>query len=76
MNSIDFELNEAIQDLIESGVLNDKDDACGVARQVIHQGYGSLTPKQRSLYDQIIVPVLKKRAQDLETARVIDSNPD
>jgi hypothetical protein len=37
-----------------------------VARLVIHDGYDSLTPAQRALYDAVVAPALKKRAEEIE----------
>lgn len=73
---IDFELYDRIQDLIDEGGLEENSDAHGVARQVIHQGYDSLSPKQRTLYDAVVVPALKRRGEEMEVNRIMNSNPD
>jgi hypothetical protein len=46
---IDFDLHEAIQDLLDEGMLEEGTPAHGIAQQVIHTGYDSLSPKQRTL---------------------------
>jgi hypothetical protein len=37
-----------------------------VARLVIHDGYDSLTPTQQALYDDVVTPALRKRAEEIE----------
>jgi hypothetical protein len=50
--------------------------AFGVAQQVIHQRYESLSPKQRKVYDAVVGPALEKRHEQLEMHRRLGSNPD
>jgi len=66
---IDFDLHNAIQDLISAGLLEENGSAHGLARIVIHDGYDSLSPTQRTLYDAVVTPALKKRAQEIEGKR-------
>jgi hypothetical protein len=73
---IDFNLYEAIQDLVNEAILEKGSPAHGVAQQVVHSGYESLSPKQRILYDAVVKPALEKRGQELEIRRVVNSNPD
>ncbi|MGE6221077.1 hypothetical protein ACQKCH_14715 [Nubsella zeaxanthinifaciens] len=73
---IDFELDEAITDLIEENLLEENSDAHGVSRQVIHSGYNSLSPKQKTLYDNVVVPALEARAIELRVNEILGSNPD
>jgi hypothetical protein len=56
---LDFDLHNAIRDLIGKGLLEENSLAHAVARKVIHDGYESLNPTQRSLYDSVVVPALK-----------------
>ena len=44
---LDFDLHNAIQDLIAEGLLEENASGHRVARLVIHDGYDSLTPPQR-----------------------------
>ena len=69
VNDYDVELHEAIRDLVEEGILEKATPAYGVAQQVIHIGYDSLSPKQRWLYDQVVIPALTRRADELERLR-------
>lgn len=73
VNDYDVDLYEAVEDLIAEGVLQREDDACGVARQVIDRGYDSLTPKQRTLYDAVVIPALKRRGEELKVIQVMNS---
>jgi hypothetical protein len=73
---IDFDLHEAIQDLLDEGMLEEGTPAYGIAQQVIHTGYDSLSPKQRTLYDAVVVPALRKRGEELKNIQVTNSNPD
>jgi hypothetical protein len=42
----------------------------GVARIVIHDGYESLSPTQRTHYDAVVTPALRKRAEEIEGKRL------
>ena len=71
---LDFDLHNAIQDLIGKGLLQENTLAHGVARKVIHDGYDSLTLTQQTLYDDVVTPALKKRDDDLEHNRAKTSS--
>jgi hypothetical protein len=66
---LDFDLHNSIQDLISAGLLEENGSAHGVARIVIHDGYDSLNPAQRTLYDAVVTPALRKRAEEIEGKR-------
>ena len=66
---LDFDLHNAIQELIAEGLLEENASAHSVARLVIHDGYDSLTPTQQALYDAVITPALRKRAEEIEGKR-------
>jgi hypothetical protein len=36
-----------------------------VARIVIHDGYDSLTPAQQAIFDAVVTPALRKRADEI-----------
>jgi len=57
---IDFELNDDIEELVDSLVLEVGTKEYGVAQQVIHQGHSSLTPKQQVVWDKGVFPLLKQ----------------
>jgi hypothetical protein len=57
-------------------VIEEKSKLYGVAQQVIHDGYESLSPKHRALYDTVIVPALRKHEDEIEMIRIMNSNPD
>ena len=63
---LDFDLHNAIQELIAERLLEENTSAHSVARLVIHDGYDSLTPVQRALYDAVVTPALKKRADEIQ----------
>ena len=63
---LDFDLHNAIQELIAEGLLEENSDPHRVARIVIHDGYDSLTPAQRALYDAVVAPALRKRSSEIE----------
>jgi hypothetical protein len=63
---LDFDLHNTIQQLIAEGLLEENAPGHRVARLVIHDGYDSLTPAQRALYDAVVTPALKKRADEIE----------
>jgi hypothetical protein len=51
VNDYDAKLFDVIEGLVADGEFGKWSPAFGVARQVIHNGYKSLTRKQRALYD-------------------------
>jgi hypothetical protein len=63
---LDFDLHNAIQDLIAEGLLEENASGHRVARLVIHDGYDSLTPAQQALYDAVVTPALKKQVEEAE----------
>lgn len=72
---IDFELHDAIQDLVDGLLLEKGTAAYGIAQQVIMQGWDSLTDRQRWVYDKEVMPLLKKRGEELRIQEIINSNP-
>jgi hypothetical protein len=66
---LDFDLHNAIQELIAEGLLEENSDPHRVARIAIHDGYDSLTPAQRALYDAVVTPALRKRADEIASKR-------
>ena len=66
---LDFDLHNAILDLIAEGLLEENSDPHRVARLVIHDGYVSLTPAQQVLYDAVVTPALRKRSEDIEDTK-------
>lgn len=73
---INMDLYEAVQDLVDEGLIEDKSPAYGVAQQVVSMGHESLSPKQRVLYDAVIVPALKKRAEEIKIIGIVNSADD
>jgi hypothetical protein len=71
---IDFELHEAIVDLVDEGYLEEGTPAYGVAQQAIHSGYESLSPKQRYIYDTVMVRGPEKRGDELEARRILETD--
>ena len=63
---LDFDLHNAIQELIAERLLEENASAHRVARLVVHDGYDSLTPAQQALYDAVVTPALRKRANEIE----------
>ncbi|MCH9049492.1 MAG: hypothetical protein IIA72_00155 [Proteobacteria bacterium] len=76
VNDYDEDLHLAIEDIVDCGDLEKDEAAYGVAQQVIHRGYESLSPKQRKLYDAVVVPALVRLEERNEVTRVLNSNPD
>ena len=73
---IDFELHEAIQDLIDEDLLEEGTPAYGVAQQVITSGYDSLTEKQKWVYDHVTSSALAKRIEEIQAIQRRNSMPE
>lgn len=63
---IDYELADQLSDLLDEGYLIPTRPAYGVALQVIDQGLGSLTPKQRVAFDAGVWPAMRRRQDSLD----------
>jgi hypothetical protein len=72
VNDYDAELYDAIEDLVAEGELEQGTAALGIARQVIHTGYDSLSPAQRAVYDSVVIPALARR--EVENQRIRADN--
>ena len=73
VNDYDVDLYEAIEDLVAEGELEKGTPAYGIAQQVIHNSYESLTPKQRTLYDAVVTPALQRRGEELRAIQIMNS---
>ncbi len=62
---LDFDLHNAIQELIAEGLLEENSEPHRVARLVVHDGYDSLTPTQQMLYDAVVAPALRIRCEEI-----------
>jgi hypothetical protein len=70
---VDYELYDAIEDAVDAGWLEEGTPAYGIAQKVIYEGYESLSPKQRYVYDTYVVTALEKREEELEVQRIMDT---
>jgi hypothetical protein len=60
-NHVDFELSDALQELIKDGLLKEGTAAFGITRQVIEGGTSTLSPKQSFVYKTEVEPLLAKK---------------
>ena len=67
-NAFDQQLSDAIEALLQHGDLDKGAPAYGVALKAIHNGYPSLTRMEKSLYDRVVIPALRRRNGDNATA--------
>jgi hypothetical protein len=73
VNDYNVDLYEAVEDLIDERELEKGTPAYGIAQQVIHMGYDSLSPKQRTLYDAVVIPALRRRGRELRIIQTMNS---
>jgi hypothetical protein len=73
VNDYDEELYAAVEDLVAEGELEKDSSAFGIAQKAIHEGYERLSPKQRTLYDAMVVPALRRRGEALRALHVMNS---
>jgi hypothetical protein len=57
---IDWCLHELTEQAVAEGLLDAVSRAYDITQQVIHQGFGSLTPPQRQVYITDAVPALNE----------------
>jgi hypothetical protein len=70
------QLIDAIEDLVDEGYIEKPSKEYGVAQQVIHQGEGSLSPAQRVVWEQGLIPALKNRGEELEVQNLTRHAPE
>lgn len=73
---VDHEFHSDIQDLVDEGLLEEGSREHGIALFACDNGYENLSPAQKSVFDRFVLPSLKRRKQQLEIQRIIDSNPE
>jgi hypothetical protein len=71
--SFDELLQGEIEDLVAEGELEKGTPAHGIAQRVIHMGYDSLSPKQRWVYDTIVIPALDRREKELRLLEIANN---
>lgn len=76
VNDYDHELHEAIQDLLDEGLIEKGTPSYGISQKVIDEGYDCLSSKQRFVYDTVVAPALQKRGEQIEVIQRINSMPD
>jgi hypothetical protein len=74
----DWRLHELAEQAVEAGLLDAGSRAYDITQQVIHQGFGSLTPAQRQAYITEAVPALNEmmRRQHIRECSDNDNTPD
>jgi hypothetical protein len=72
VNDYDAELTTGFGGWSTELELEENSPAHGVALQVIHQGYNSLSSNQRYLYDSQVAPLLGAQADTDEVERRYD----
>ena len=68
VNDYNDDLYLAIQEI----ALDEKSAEYGIAMKVVHEGYESLSAKQRYVYDTQVVPLLREQARLDEFNRLYD----
>lgn len=58
----DAEYSELLSDMLDDDRLREGTPAYGITKQLIDQGEESLSPKQRQVFDAIVVPELRRFA--------------
>lgn len=76
MDDYNYELHAMLQEAVDDGLIEESSAAHGVALQCIDDGYASLTPKQRAVYDLHVQPHLAKLDQEREVEQRIQGMPD
>ncbi len=72
-NDYNADLCDAINDLLAEGELEKGTPAYGIAQQVIYNGYSSFSPKQRTLYEAVVIPALQRRGKELRVIQIMNS---
>lgn len=76
VNDIDWELQSAVDELVENNLLKENSPGHGIAKVVIDKGYHSLSPKQAALYNSVVVSLLEKHADKNNVTQWRNSLPE
>lgn len=68
---IDFELHDRVQHFVDAGDLEPGTKEHGIALFVIDNGLSALSPKQRTVWDKAIAPIIYKPMNEEERRREI-----
>jgi hypothetical protein len=68
-DQINEEFADSVSDVFEEGYVVGHKAAYGIGQRIIHQGLDSLTPKQRTIFDAVISPAMRRRYSYLERQR-------
>jgi hypothetical protein len=58
---INFELNNAVDELVYLGLLDKKSKGYGIAQRALTSGLDSLSPKQRYIYKNEVEKLLERK---------------
>lgn len=72
----DWEMDSAITDLVDEGLLTEGTPAHGIALKVIGEGFDTLSKEQLRIWNKYVAEPLAERHKALEIQRIIDSNPE
>jgi hypothetical protein len=72
---VDWDLQEAIEEAVERGFVEREALGYRIAQQVIHQGYETLSDKQRWIYDGSVLPSLAASAREIERDALLSRFP-
>ncbi len=73
---IDFELNDALQDLLEENYFDEDSEEYQIIELVIDKGKNFLSDEQQNIFETNIADALKDRANDIRINDILNSNPD
>jgi hypothetical protein len=57
------DLHERVQQAAQAGLIEASSRGYWISQRVIHRGFDSLSPKQRSIYNREILPALNEMAR-------------
>ena len=69
---MDFPQYIAVDGLVGVGTLKEGTSAYAVALRAIHDGYHSLSPDERAVYDTEIMPAFLRRAEELKALNPVE----
>lgn len=73
---IDFELNDALQDLLDENYFDEDSKEYEIVQLIIENGKYSLSDEQQNVFDTTIADALKNRADNIRINDILNSNPD
>lgn len=75
-DNIDFELNDALQELLDEYVFDEDSKEYKIIQFIIENSVDELNPDEKLIYNSTIATALEQRSNEIRRNEILNSNPD